>query len=179
MSDGGPKTPIQCRACGGYADGCKWCRDPITGLSNGTMTAEQLADWTEHKSGSRPAFNPATAVGHPISPTPMPGTLTPEDTQPIGVPPKEPLTKPGRRPSSGTMNRADFSKADTQPIMRHRALILERLAVVWDKAPAMRLGELIVKTLIFADAPPGTLEQLDDRRLCELIEAYVLLGTPR
>jgi hypothetical protein len=58
-----------------------------------------------------------------------------------------------------------------------RALFLERLIKAWDKAPSLRLGELIVVALSMEGALDiRLLQDMTDTDLVEKIERHVLLG---
>jgi hypothetical protein len=80
------------------------------------------------------------------------------------------------RAQSGQRPAAQERKA-TQPFDPHRIVILERLAKAWEKQPDMRLGQLLIEALAYQHITPETLRTLDDRRLCELVEHFVLLGS--
>lgn len=64
-----------------------------------------------------------------------------------------------------------------------RAIFLERLLKSWEKAPEMRLGQLIIEAL---SAEPMelepfiviTLRHIPDSQLAEAIERYVLTRVP-
>lgn len=58
-----------------------------------------------------------------------------------------------------------------------RALILERLMKCWDKLPEMKLGELICDSLAYQHMTPNFIGRLDDSRLVEIVEYYVMFGT--
>lgn len=58
----------------------------------------------------------------------------------------------------------------------HRALVLERLCKSWDKVPEMKFGELITDALAYMHMAPSTLGRLDDERLAEIVEHYLMYG---
>jgi hypothetical protein len=62
-----------------------------------------------------------------------------------------------------------------------KAIFLERLLKAWEKAPDMRLGQLIIESLVGEKNIKGaeafmiiTLRHLEDSQLAEAIERYVL-----
>lgn len=62
-----------------------------------------------------------------------------------------------------------------------RAIFLERLLKSWEKAPEMRLGQLIMEALVGGEPSKGvepfvlvTLRHIEDSQLAEAIERYVL-----
>jgi hypothetical protein len=64
----------------------------------------------------------------------------------------------------------------TQPYDSHQIVVMDRIARAWGKARDMDLGELVVEALAFQHIAVETLATLDDKRLAEIIEHYILLG---
>lgn len=56
-----------------------------------------------------------------------------------------------------------------------RALILHRIAAAWDKRPDMRLGQLLVEVAYSYIDPESSIHSMEDMKLAELVERYVLL----
>jgi hypothetical protein len=81
-----------------------------------------------------------------------------------------------RRFQSGTHRASSPSGRFENP---HRVVILERLGKAWDKMPELRIGQLVLEALECANMRPEILRTLDDKRLAEIVEHYVLLGTTR
>lgn len=65
--------------------------------------------------------------------------------------------------------------SSAQAFSPHRALTLERLCKAWEKTD-LRLGELILDALAFEHMTPNMLSRLDDDRLVEIVEHYILFG---
>jgi hypothetical protein len=64
----------------------------------------------------------------------------------------------------------------TQPYDSHQIVVMDRLARAWGKARDMNLGELLLEALAFQHMAVETLATLDDKRLAEIVEHYILLG---
>jgi hypothetical protein len=77
-----------------------------------------------------------------------------------------------RRHQSGSKH----ARVSTTRFDPHRVVVLERLSKAWDKAPEMRLGEMLLEALEAMNMTPEVLRTLDDKRLAELVERYVLVG---
>lgn len=70
--------------------------------------------------------------------------------------------------------------ASTDKFDMRRALFLERLVKAWDKAPDMRMGQLLVEALgMQGPFDVLSLRTLEDMQLAEAIERFVLTGNPR
>jgi hypothetical protein len=57
-----------------------------------------------------------------------------------------------------------------------RAVLLHRMAAVWDKEPNRRLGALIHGAMTAQGGALDNLETIDDDKLLVLLERYVLFG---
>ena len=67
----------------------------------------------------------------------------------------------------------------TEKFDTRRALFLERLIKAWDKTPKSRLGALIVSALEMSTLfDIEYLRNVDDVKLVEAIERWVLTGDP-
>lgn len=86
--------------------------------------------------------------------------------------------KSGPRPAA--------ARVSTQRFDPHRVVILERLERAWSKVDKMRLGELVREAIILHLLLPDSafdaktldefLLKIDDKRLAEIIEYYVMFG---
>jgi hypothetical protein len=62
----------------------------------------------------------------------------------------------------------------TQPYDAHQIVTLDRLARAWSKSRALKLGELIVEALALEHMTPASLLTLEDERLAEILERFVM-----
>lgn len=68
-------------------------------------------------------------------------------------------------------------RTSTAKFDAHRAILLERLLKAWDKLPLdVAFGEMLVEALEAQNMVLGVLRTVDDKRLAEIVEHYVLLG---
>lgn len=57
-----------------------------------------------------------------------------------------------------------------------RVIVLQRIAKAWDKRPDLSLGALVARSWSVLEDRVEDLGAIDDDKLIELIERFVLLG---